>query len=1048
MTQQNINFGSFIGDPLADTSYAAFKKAQANFTDLYSNAGTATGAGVANTIGGLPMDNPATSVATMTVNQLVQQQGDALPATVVANNSYLGTTGLFWTQADATAGGGTVNVPALFQAAAAWSSANNRPVAFPAGVYDIGATPNTITQNNVFFVFQKGSRIQWRFTTFNKQAFTVTGSRFRCMGGTWGPVADTYQDYLTSVPISAPTLAANPITTIPDIANWRTVNSYNWAGLTLFFTWQTSATQLFTQNSNVTYHDTLPVNRATGTQFATLAALQAFINAQTLVVSQSNLYLANTPHSIGCPTIASGSAISLVTIGAWTGYQVTHTPPGTTTYSTLSGSPGPQAGLARTPLTNAANAVSETATIPAPSINFLSGQPVPYFGDAIGVQGDDAILYDMELINASNARMIHIQANRAKVLFCNGYASAGTTGGEYVRIALGDGHLVFGCTMYSGDQTFQFVPGAAYTGASTNNGFGPTSNKNITNSKYVSCIGLCLAQGPTCSAINSIANSKQSQKWQTVASPSIPVGNTLSLPLAGIPSGLTVSNLKYSSAIYQNATFYAINATVTNGTSQYIATSAGTSGNGAGPTGSGGPDGTSGLVWALVSGSAGNADSIFVYANENIYSGSLVVGYSDNGTTSTLTLLPPPGQTNAIYNAITAQRYVQFIAGIPLGSMTNNIANCSWESCILYTLGGSCGKAANSDSQGLIDVSWINCTFDASYVNFALYQSSAPSTIYLQGGTYGGVSARVIGCSFIQPYSQALQAYGTLNDVVIKDNHIDGCTIGASQANESLYICGNNLLGNSAIVVENNTIWATQGTTNSPLRLGALSNTYDGIGELIPQSTYNAVIKNNRFLGIPNAVYAVTAANGGNFTLRENAAFPAVPGGSDTAQFLYAINVATGFIISTENNLTQINGAPYRFGTGIPAICYNYFDQYSPNLGTGSYPVVPSPNLPPTSSVLVVRTGALSTGSYTLPAFAGPSCTLFLTGAAVASPTLTLPTGAFAGQQILLNTNNAITGSFTVTPSTWPASTGLAANAGAVFSWDATPATWKVMGLP
>ena len=892
---------------------------------------------VANTIGGLPMDNSASSVLTLSAPMLTQQQGASLPGVLLANNSNLPTptTGYYWTQADATAGGGTVNLGALLTAACSWSATNGRKVRIPGGEYDLSSTQISVTQDNVGLIFDKDSRITWGYGTTSSAAFTITGRNFCCQGGVWGPIADTYQDFFTSQILQTP--ATYGPSTTADLTSWRTLSCGVWAGLTVLLQWQTSATQLFQVNTNVTYHDVLPINPATSVQFATLAALQAYLNAQTLVVGQSNQFLCNIPQSTAAPTITGGS-VSLVTIGAWTGYQVTYTPPSGTTYAVINTSPGPLPGLPRTMMSSAGPTVCETAAIAQPTINFLSGQPVFHNGGAFVVQGDDAVFEDIEMRNCSGARMLVTnKANRTTVRRFRAYASDGTTGSAYLRFTAGDGHLVDDFIIFSGDQSCQFVAGSAWTG----NGFTSTSNLNISNSRFVNGVAACMGGGPTLSAVLNIGNSKQYVGWYSGALTS-PVGNTLYLPDA-IPSGLSATILQYSSPPWGNSTAYTIGYLVTNGTSQYSCTTAGTSSaSGNGPSGTGGTitDGT--CVWAYVSGSAGNATSQYISNLTNIGAGSCVTGYSHSGTTNTLTLTPPAGQTYAIHTAITTNAKCNFIAGTPLGALTNSIKNCSYDNVYVLTVGSIGASIQNSDSQGTIDISYIDCVFDASWCNSATFDANTgKGLLWINGGAYGGASYSLVNCKFVQPWQSCVYTYGTINK-----GSIIGCTfeppqMGASAPNPTLYLCGTNVttLPGAALVVDNNTVWAPQGAGWGCIELGQ-ADTVDGLGQAVPGSTYNATLINNRLYGVNNATPAVRAAYGGSHLLEGNVVFPSVTGGSDTAQFLSVRNTMVGQIMTDKNTLTNINGSPFVVQSGgtFPGL-YSLFDIYNPShMGTFNPP--------------------------------------------------------------------------------------------------------------
>ena len=1034
-TQQNIDFGAYVGDPTADTTRAGFQKTQANMTALFS--GAVGGGGTGNIIGGLSVDNPATAALVMTGAQITQMQGDALPAAILANNTYLGTTGYYWTAADATAGGGTVNLPALFNAAATWSSANGRAVRFPGGVYDLGTNQLNITQNNVSWLFDKDSRIQWEFESSGAGAFTITGNNFTCVGGVFGPPADTYQDFFTSV--ITQTVAEYGPTTVADLSDWRTVSCGNWAGLQIVLQWQTSTTTLFQANTNVTYHDTLPINPQTGQRFPSLATLQTYLNTFATVASQSNLFLCSATRFAGCPTIAGGSAVAAVTIGPWSGYQVTHTPPSGATYSVLNTSPGALPGQVRTAMSPTGNAISETVAIPQPTINFISGQPVFYQGGGFIVQANNATFFGIEMRNASGTRMLlKNSGNRMKVLNSNFWASDSTAGSAYIRIASGDGDLVAFCKVFSGDESLQFVCGSTWTGNGPNQGFNALSNLNITNGRYSHNMAVALGTGPVISASMKINNQKQVVKWTSSAT--VPVGNTITFP-DPIPTGLTATMLQYSGQPWNADTQYlTVGLQVVNGVRLYTLVTGGISGT-TGPTGNGSGivDGT--CVWNYVSGSAQNASSVYCSNLLNVVAGSLVSGYSHAGSTNTLTLTPPPGFTNAVNGAITVATSINFIEGIPLGALSNNI-DVIYNDNYCIGLGGCVASLQNTDSRGSMRFGLYNNYFDSSWVNASNYSFTGKGAIFVQGDAYGGVSAYIEGNRLILPWSGGMWLNGTLNDYSIKGNYIDGSQLGSAAVYSAINIFGGNMatLPNAGGVIEDNTIWATQGSTLSPITLGA-NNTVDGMGEAIPGNAWNAVICKNRFYGLQDNVAAIQVVYGGNHIIKENTCYPATGANADAAQFISILNTSSGVVCSDYNNLTSIHGTPYVVSPGA-TLYSGQWELYNPSLTSP-----PTPNPPISIGPVEETTSILNGGTHTVAAFNGVTAFLLNAGAgSITTGTLVLPTGG-AAQQFEFSTTTAIA-TLTVVNSTWPASTGLAANAGALFNYLPTTSKWYPASLP
>jgi hypothetical protein len=670
--------------------------------------------------------------------------------------------------------------------------------------------------------------------------------------------------------------------------------------------------------------------------------------------------------------------------------------------------------------------------IPAPTINFITGQPVFYQGGAFIIQADDATFYEYEFRNASGTRMLLKNGgNRLKVFNCDMWASDATAGSAYIRISAGDGDQICFNRIYSGDESLQFVTSLLWI----HNGPGPNTNKNVTNGLYFGNIAVALGGGPCISASMKVNNNKQAYKW--VSSSSVSVGNTITFP-DPIPTGITAQQLIYSSQAWAQSQVYTLPINVTNGTSQYALVTAGTSSaTGNGPTGTGSSITDGSCVWAYVSGSAGYADSIYVANLKNVAAGSLVIGYSHSGSTNTITLLPPAGTPYAVYNAITVPTQINFISGTPLGAMTNNV-DVRYENNYCIGVGGNCLSFQNTDSVGSMRAVARGNFFDCSWAIAPLYSVTGRAAAFVQGDAYGGVSPYINDNRFILPYSAAVWINGTINDYSVSNNEMDGAQLGAATAYNQISILGGNTANQvqTGGVIEGNTIWATQGSTLCPIILGK-QNTVDGMGEAIPGNAWNANVNKNRFAALPNSVPAIQVAYGGNHTIKENWAYPAVTGGADTAQFLSILSTSSGWVISDYNNLVSISGAPYAVTPG--ATLYNgQWEMYNPTLGAS----VPLAN-PPAFVAPVVRQANISgLFSYTVTPFSGYMLFILNNHPGGASTnTIVLPTGSLEPQQIQFTTLSSI-GTLTLTNGAWPASTGLAANMGITLVYLPATQTW------
>ena len=503
-----------------------------------------------------------------------------------------------------------------------------------------------------------------------------------------------------------------------------------------------------------------------------------------------------------------------------------------------------------------------------------------------------------------------------------------------------------------GDQGGQFVVGASWQGS----GFAAFGNQNITNGKFVGCRLVSLSAEATSFGLT-IQGSGTPYVWQTVSSPSISIGNVLTLPTAGLPAGLTATALQYSAPLWQPDAPYTTGQYVANpyngiigSTAKYLCTAGGlSSSTGTGPTGNGGSITDGGVTWAYVAGSNGNASSVFGSAEQfisgaaryDILPGSCVIAYSASGGTSTITFQPPTGAANAIASAITSQVSVFFTAGAPPGALTASILNCSFDSCELSSFQGCCGHMQNSDSSGEINGGWSNCVADTSLTNAASVKNNT-ATFYVDAGAFGGVTLRIKGCTTRRPYFNAVYTRGNLNDWDISGNTFDSAQVGAAATKATVYLAGTNTstLPSASGVLDNNKIWAPQGGSLEAVHFGAINGANSG-GEMLQNAMWNVTASRNRAYGINNGNFMFTVSYGGNVKLSDNTPFPSVVGGADSARFLQINSNATGFVNSNGNNLANLNGAPYSNAGSGPF--YTGGDEiYSSNLGTGSYRAVPT----------------------------------------------------------------------------------------------------------
>ena len=614
-----------------------------------------------NTVGGLSVDNPQIAGATQTVAQIAQRAGTVLEAQAIANNANLvpSTAGMFWTAADAAAyqgpqgQPGVVNVPALMQAAISWSAANLRPVYFPPGIYAMGSTRITITQNRVHLIFHRAAFVTYSLTNPATSMFTIAGNDITIEGGIIGAPNDTYIDWYTGLPLS-----------FPDLNDWRTVCAGNWAGLTNYGALQTSATQLFQNATNTVYCDALPAGYTQATLQAQLAAGPIYLN--------HNQYL-NYGSSI--------ASFAQVTIGSWTGWAFTLNPPAGQTYAVRMTSQGIIPAIIRASETSATAYVIERAAISAPSLVMLSGPPVFYTGGAFNYTGAGFTLLGVEFRNCKGGRQVIGGGDRFLAVNCRGLATDGNTGSCIIHFNGGFAPMWVGGVINSGDQGAQFVVGGIFK----NGAFQSGSNHNIVGGRYLGARIISLSAQAISFGLD-IPNYNQAVPWVSGATTNIPVGNSITLP-GPIPAGLTLAMLQQSGPAYFSGAVYQPGALAVNSGNLYVTTQGGaTNPNGNGPSGTGSNIVDGSCTWAYVS---PGMPLYLSWPHKFLQVGVVVSGVVVNGDGSvTMGLVPPTGSASAIKAAVTTQTTFEFISGAPLGALSAGIIDCAVESCYCYCPGG------------------------------------------------------------------------------------------------------------------------------------------------------------------------------------------------------------------------------------------------------------------------------------------------------------------------------------------------------------------------
>ncbi len=457
----------------------------------------------------------------------------------------------------------------------------------------------------------------------------------------------------------------------------------------------------------------------------------------------------------------------------------------------------------------------------------------------------------------------------------------------------------------SGDQALQLVPASNWT----NGGFSPWANYNITNARWIGCRGISL-QAQAISVGLSITNSSQATAWNCGTTTS-PVGNTLNMP-GPLPSGLTVTQLNQSASPWGNSVTYTAGQQACNGGNLYRIVTSGTSDpNSSGPSGTGSniADGT--CVWAYIS--AGSP--IYCYAQRKcMVPGTLVTGISGTGP-YTITLQPPNGSANAIQTAISSSNTLQFLNGIPLGVMTNNVLQSSYESCHLISLYGEAVNINNADSMGEIDVAVKNCTMD---VTFANGQSGSQAAVYVFGGSYGGCRVKFEGNTVVGPLKQSVNTSGNIWALDMVGNHFQPPRSNTAQPNVWLE-------GVQSGNVERNTIWGAIGA--SALRVGGPDGA-DQLSQPLYNSCYNLNVRNNTVTGIYDGFAGITVSFGSRRNFTGNVFRQITALGAGNASGYNVINTPTNDIYDW-NDFTQIDAAPYTLATGLTAT-YGLYDRFNP----------------------------------------------------------------------------------------------------------------------
>jgi hypothetical protein len=970
----------------------------------------------AATTGALPVDNPAVQAAVRTIQQIAQDAGTALQASVIANNANLGTTGQFWNAIDAAAGGGTVNIQSLMQAAINWSATNLRPVYFPPGVYAMGSNRITISQNRVHLIFHPFAYVTSQLTNSSQSMFTVTGNHVTVQGGKFGPVADTYGDWYTGL-----------ILTNPDLRDWRTVCFGNFAGLANYGAWQTSTTTLFLNNTNILYFDALPTGYS-------LASLQAQANA-------APIYIHNNQYVNYGSYIANGAAITAVTINSWSGYQAVLTPPTGSTYAVGKNSAGAIAALARSAETTATPAVLERAAIAAPSVIMLSGPSNFYVGGAFNVQGNHFSLMDAELLNCKGGRMVTSSGTNRLTWNCRGLATDGNTGSAVDHVIAGSAEW-FGGIIHSGDQGAQLT----VSGQFSHGAFNSTSNQNIVNSRYIGLQSLVSLSAQCISISLSIPNYNQAVGWSTGANPNVSVGNVITLP-GPIPSGLTLSQFQQSAQAWQGATAYSVGNTVVNNNNLYTCTGAGTSSaTGNGPTSTGGSisDGT--VTWAYTS---AGATLYCTWPSKYIAAPSVVTGIVNNGggASYTITLAPPTGSPNAIYNAITTTQTLQFISGAPLGALTASIKGCSVESCNIICPSGIGLNVINPDSTGVLECAILNNTFDCTYA-VGVGMTANTASMVLNGGVYGGMRIRIEGNTLIRPPYAAISSAGNLLDARISRNQFDPPTLSTGVASVSL-------AGMTGGYFKENIVWGQPG--GYAVQVGHQPST-----DLLNQTSSGNVayfdVEDNVFRGAVDGQSLIQLNYGQNRTVFGNRCFQASALGAGNAGFASVTVNASGDICDY-NDLSLLDGPAYTLIASAVLPTLGFYERYNPApYGGGSAPAVPTPTiLPALSNAMAAasipnqqRIASALGGTVTIASATNWQISVELSQVGTASAvTMTLPTGAFNGQQLLIETNGAITAlTMAGAASNWTNGAAFPAKTGFLMKWSTFATQWELASAP
>ena len=974
----------------------------------------------ANTLGGTSVDNPAVQQAAVTVTQLIQMQGDALSAALIANNPHMvpSTAGIFWDATDAAAavaagGAGTVNVNALFAAAAAWSGTNKRPVYFPSATYDFGTTKLTISQNDVHFIFAKGARIITTLNSAPGALFSITGNHVTIKGGKWGPPADTYTDWTTGL-----------ILPTPDFKDWKTVQSGLWAGLTVFCSWQTSATQLFVNKSDTLYFDNLPAGY-------TLATLQALANTAPIYVNNNKFVGKNA-------FIANGAAISAVTISSWSGYQVVLTPQASDNWAVLLPSAGNLPAQIRTPETSASSGIVESEAIPAPTVVLLSGPPVYSAGGIFNFKCNDFTMIDCEFINCSNGRQVLGQGNRFLAWNCHGYATDGRFGSAIIRITGGIAPRWIGGTVFSGDQALQFVPGF-----SLNHGqISPSADQTIRGGRYTDVVAASLsAQTVACGL--SVSNNNQYVAWATIAS-ATPAGNQAIFP-GPMPSGLTLALLQQSSPAWGNSVGYTAGTLQVNGSNQYICTQSGVSDpNSNGPSGQNNNivDGT--CKWNYV----GPGSTLYVSSIQHyLQFGTCVNGAQQNSDgTFTVFLAQTSGSGTAITRLMAASTPLFFIAGTPLGAMTCSILDSVIEGCYLYAPSSNGISMTNADSQGVIDVSILNCTVDCTIAE----QSRSGVAIHVDGGAYGGLRARLEGIHVIGPPQGGLETSGNVLKLIARGNTFETPTL-ASPNLPNISLCGC-----QSGAFSDNIVWCSPAGVPT-MQVGDTTN----ISRLLitnEEITNCISIRSNEFLGAVDGGVVISLRNGMNRKVRDNLVLQASSLGTGNAGWLEVTAAAAGGDQADGNDLSQIDGQTYSILPGAPGIKIGFAETWNP-APAGAGVTTPPAQIP---AAITTAIAAMVRPAKQLVTFTSAASVVAASATAAiiiveidqinvtGQTTLNLPAGAFDGQIIMVVTNGNIPNmvfSSTGSPSNWPAQGAPLPVGGLQLEWSANLAGWISAGL-